>query len=479
MQKSNFITLLQTLSPKEIKAFDRFLRASYPNQQKVLRLYSILRKQYPRFDKEKIQQDPAVLDLLSSSNGDAGFRKKLGNAFSTLNGFLLEFLLLRRFKNNKSEFAIELLEIYKERKLDDLYFQKLEQMRSHKGAGFIADADTNYRLYEINRRLFYHTNSEKINTDDHFLSSAMSHLDECFVVSKLKLACEMQNRENLLQQSYHPEFVAETLAYCSQQPYPESHPARFYALILQLLQQGEEPVFDRLKKNLLECGQSLNKEDQLIVLSYLLNFTSAQIKRGRTAYYREAFDLFDFGLRSRLLIADGFISATQFHNIVSIACKLKHYDWANEFIRGWKPYLKDSYRESVVGIADAYVFFATGNFDEAITRLVLIHFNNDYFSVRSRSILLQCYYEKYGRSGRELILDHCKAFANFLDRNKTLHSGTIQGYRTLVEFVRQFVRKKVDPQKLMTQLEKTPFVFFKPWIESKIEEMGKNAITRL
>ena len=96
-----------------------------------------------------------------------------------------------------------------------------------------------------------------------------------------------------------------------------------YDLLLRFLKNQDQTNYNDLKIFLFNQGKQLSVSDQMILLTYLLNFISSKVKKGESDYLKEAFLLYQLGLNSGILLQDEFFTPTRFTNIVNIACRVK------------------------------------------------------------------------------------------------------------------------------------------------------------
>jgi len=439
MKKSKFFTLFLSLNKKEIKEFDNFLQGLYTNQINTRLLFDYVKKN--QNSESALEKDKAIQKIFKGKKKSTQQRKNIDNILSNLYKYLLEFLQWKKKKELGFFSELQLLSIFKERQLDDLYFQKIEQLKKQitkKNKKAIWDY---LHLMILNHFKFYHTNSNKIqiNTNQNTLNEAMEELDTFFFLTKLKLSSEMLNRENILQESYSIHFLEEALNYFSTIKVDTS---TIYIQLVNFLKEGNDGNFIQLKNELLKSSKILPSDEQQIILTCLLNYLSSEIKKGNLEAYKEAFKLFKFGLKENIFLKeDGYISAAKFNNIVVVGCA------------------------------------ANQEFENTIEVLQSVSYENNYFSLRARSLILRCYFELYQFTNKELIIDYCKSYANYINRNKKINPVTAESYFSLIKFVRLMLRKNATKQKLLKTLQETDYVFSKIWIREKINHF-KNQQTQ-
>ena len=464
MRESKFLKLFNALTIEEQNDFEKFLSTLYASHQKVNTLFQYIKAHHNKED-NALEKNVVALQVFNFKKPTTRQRKNIDNYLSILSSYLEEFLILEKHKKKELWSGIQLLEIYKNRKLDDLYFAKIEtlkkQINKEKNPNLWAHLD----LMRIHHDTFFHTNFSKIKTGTNPLEESMYHLDQFFGLAKLKLAAEMLNRQNVLQKSYDIHLLDETIQYLTQ---VEKSSSIFIPLI-QFLQNPTERDFITLKKRFFKSYKDLSSDEQLIVISYLLNFTSSEMKQGNIQAYSQAFELFQFGIKHQIFIGeDGYISPIQFINISAVGCQVNQLKWVKQFIKNSSNYINPEFRDNTILMAKACLQFEEKNFEGVISTSSIIEFKDDYFSLRTRAMVLCSYFELYYQTDKPLILDYCKAYANFISRNTTINPATLEGCFALIKFVRLMLRKKVNYEKLIKEVRQSPYMFFKPWILDKV-----------
>ena len=135
-----------------------------------------------------------------------------------------------------------------------MYFAKIEALKKQINKDQHPNLWAHLDLMRLNHDTFFHTNFSKIKTGTNPLEESMHHLDQFFGLAKLKLAAEMLNRQNVLQESYDIHLLDEVIHHLTQ---VEKSSSIFIPLI-QFLQNPTEQDFEKLKKLFFKSFQQLH-----------------------------------------------------------------------------------------------------------------------------------------------------------------------------------------------------------------------------
>ena len=94
----------------------------------------------------------------------------------------------------------------------------------------------------------------------------------------------------------------------------------------------------------------------------------------------------------------------------------------------------------------AYLFHAKGDFKNALASLQQVEFNDLYYQLDMRVILLKSYYEM---GDDDSFFYHTAAFKIFLTRNKLVSEYQRKIYRNLIKYTTQMMNAFDDHKKLL------------------------------
>lgn len=389
----------------------------------------------------------------------------LKDRLSDLMRLLEQFLAIQTFKQQEqSHFALDAMNKRSMNQSFQRYWKrvqkKTEQQRIYKTS---QEHHVQFLMQDV-LDIHYIQRGERTYTEA--LQKKLDNLELFYMLEKLECCCGMLNRMSVLKSTFDIHFLDETLELLQSNWdfYMQNQVIAIYFQILKTLQNlQEESAFQALKSLLQEHAQDLGQLQGKNVFAYARNYCTRQLNAGRTAYLKEIFDLYKLSLTHDFLLENGLISQFAYKNIVTAACRLKQFDWAEEFIFRYKEHLEKNIQANAFNYNLASFYYSKGSYDEAITLLQTIEYTDVYYNIDARVMLLKIYFEQ---GQMRTFLSQCDSFNIFLLRNKHLSSHLNKSYRNLIRITKKMMRLK-DDKKLITKMA---FNLKKEKIDIKIKQ---------
>lgn len=475
MLTSKFLTLLRTLTKNEISEFEKYLKNNYKRQKIAISVFQYIKRYYPDFDnQQKLAIHYAYQKIFSESiEGRHGNRKKILNALHDLHLHLKQFLLWEKSKSSSVDNKMLWASLLKERKLNHEYGKFVSRLHTElecipKGSAF------DYIKSFINHHdYYYHVLKEKLNPNIDFLEKTICSLDVGYQIFRLKLACELATSKNLLivkpEDSYE---LLELIHIMLDDSLFEFHPllSTYYHLYLLII-NGKPEDYLQVESILMKNSNIFALEEQHIVISYLQNFATSQIRQGRTEFWRKAHTLDKYTVEKNILTTGNIISSSQFTNIVNAACKVGEFEWALYFVNHYRNYLIKESRDNISTLAKAIIYYEQKDFNNTLDMLRSVEFNDVHQAIRTKSLTLICYFEL--EEEENLILDYCTSFLAFLRRNNRLKGEIIQASINFVRITKKLLEGKTPMTLMYDNIQNTTPLYFKLWLLEKASKGGK------
>ena len=470
MRKRKFIQLAGTLNKDKMAAFSKHLKRLHCNDTVALAVFDHIRKLHPFLAEEpKLEINHAYKKIFKAPlDGNKANRTKMLNALSDLHLWLKEFLLLEKIKSDAFESRTLWMSTLKELGLNDEYARKAAALQAMVEKMPKANIEDYMKGMAANYFFYYHLTHDKQKLDIQALSNCGSDLDLFYAVSRLKIACEMVNRQSLLSQPPSLE-VLPAIIELSKAKSISGHPLLvLYHKVYDLISSQEDLLFAELEHLLRENSKRVAPEELHTILSYLHNYAAAQIRRGDEKYWGMAHRLNVFAAENGVLEKSGQISSSQFNNIVNAACLCKDLKWAISFIKKYKPLLPDSIRKDTVALADALVLFEKKEYRNAVHKLADAAFTDLHHAIRSKSLILRSHYEMNDENFD--VDESCAAFEIFLKRQQKPNRAAVAATLNFVKIVKKLKRQSQDKQRIINEIENTNPLYFRPWLLEKAAE---------
>lgn len=467
MKKTRFFILFRTLTEKEIRDFEFFVLNLYKRQKKAVTVFKVIKHYWDKspndeLEKEKILRHRHIKALSLNSKG-------FSNLLSDLYQMLEEFLILEKLKSNSVvERDLLMLQVLKERKADKLFFQKTKALGNKLGGKGKISARDYLSKFELDFFHFFHIGTQKMQSKIPSLDTGLANLDAFYIITRLKYICELLNRSKILQQKYTPKETKEFIQYCRRYRKQAGVISQIYLLAYEVLCYEKESTFIRLQNLFRKHITALTREDQSIILGYLINFAIEKSQEQPNVYYRKIFALYNIALQQDLIVENGIISSSSFLNISNVAAQRRAFNWLKDFMNEYSPYLLEHLRSEVLAISQAYEAYERGHYPKVVSYLSKLKYATQIdFALRIKPLLVRALWEMYGDD--DPVRDAIKAFELYLLRNRVISRKTIKGYLNFIKFIKKLLRKrKPNTEQLLLDLESQKNIYYKLWLKEQV-----------
>ena len=458
MQKGKSFELLRLLDSVELTEFGGFLKKYYSSHNRLRQVFRFIKAYHPSYDSPDLEKSHVIKKVFKKKPVKT---KSLLNIYSKLAEALEEFLTWKEINQKSFTRDYLLLQAFKKRNADELFRQSvkgakknLEKSKDESGI----DIAYLYKKTALHYLNYFHADSDRflITEGGKEMQSLKNSLDKLTQITNLKYECESYNRKNIFNEPAPKTESIENAGLTNEFVLFE----KLFANTLRLIKNGKKIDFKKTVKLLREAMDTVHKTELSIILNYLTNFAIRSINKG-DLMYREYFELLVMGFEKQILIADGFISSSEFQNAVNLASFLGKYEWLNNFVAKCNKSLKAESKENVLKLSEAQIFFEKKKFDNVLTVLIGVRFENIYLLLRGRSLILRSYVSK--NESPVLILPYCRSFKEQLKRNKSLNQNIKTGYLNFLATVIKMQSNR-DKKDLLAFLNKFELLQFKSWL---------------
>ena len=445
MHQSKLITLIKTFATKDLRLFGEFVRSPFFNKNaELIRFFEAIKPFHPSFESKKLSREHLWKTLYPDRPLSD---KELNYLLNFLLKLVEKYIGLCRYQADPFMPEFHILEAYTDRGLEKHYHYKHRQLKKRLNDPTYQNERNFYDQYELSAldARFAHLKQQR-TLDDH-LQATIGHLDHYYLAAKLRMTCELVNRQNILSADYEGEQVEALFHALQQNPAALELPAisLYYNLLLLLVEPEKEAHWQRFK-DLLSLYASLFPPLELKELySNAQNHCIRRIREGKNEYLKELFEIYGRALKTgALLEADGFLSPWKYKNIVSVGLRLGEVKWAEQMIQEYLAMLPPEFRESAAAYNQAHVCYHRGDYKTALRLLQEVEFSDVYYSLDTRKMMLRIYFEQ---EDTEPLRSLVAAFKLFLKRNKLISENNRMAYRNFVDWVYKLTRMREKGKK--------------------------------
>jgi len=167
-----------------------------------------------------------------------------------------------------------------------------------------------------------------------------------------------------------------------------------------------------------------------------INLAIRKLNMGSLPFAKDAFELYVSSLEQGYLLEDGILQESAYGNIVSLACKLEEYEWAHQFIKDYKGYLKADYQDPLHLFSLGKLYYEQNQLEDSLKQLVQVETKASFLFLGARILQLKIYYQLGEFDLLESLLESLRVY---LRRSKDL-AYRKKHYNNILTFTRQLLQ---------------------------------------
>lgn len=469
MEKSKLITILKTLSDSEVKEFGKFLEGtSYRKDGAVFTLFKYLKKQHPELPATKIEKTYVQKAVFKKSTNSY---RRLFDVMSQLSLALENYLIVKQLEIHKTEREFLLLEAYKTKKLDKLFFQKIASWEKNWDQEKVPGTEEWLNLYRLRKMEYMHPNKEAVEKVQNDNNTITAQLDKFYIASKLHWEIIESTKAKALKKDIpKQQFIDKIIEISKSSNYKVVPQINLFEKLLNIITTNQIDRYKEIKDDLFENLNSFNQYEAQDVILILQKLCFQHFQSGNLTAMNELFELNCLGVEKKIFIEDGYINIQLFKYIINIACSAEQFEWAEKFIEDYQDYLVEDEKKDLLAICRADISMRQGKFDEALHNLATLKFKNTFYALQARVIQLQCYFELEDYD--ELFDNMIKSFNVFLTRESVVSSEVKDFFKNFIFYIKKLKKyrdnKTIIPNDFKNQLLNDSSVVGKTWLIKKL-----------
>lgn len=462
MKGTKLYNIINSLSKAELNQFEKFIKSPFFNENEALVLLFETLISAPDLGKEKLWKTIKP----SKPFNDVQFRRLCTDLIK----LIYNFLSISAYQKQSISKDNTLLGLLNQKGLDKHFnsVSKHQDLKMEK-AGF-RNAAYYYERYRYEQHIddFLIKSiqlTKKIN-----LQQADKMLDCFYLTKKLKNYCNVLNYKNVLNLDLKLLLVDSILPTLETNGLLEIPGIAIYYRILQtLLEPDKEVHFNKLVNLLTAHGHLFPPLEIRDMYIFAQNYSIKKINTGHRTYFRSLFEIYQTILERGIIFKNGELLPWDYKNIVSLGLRLEEYEWIGQFIESYNTRLPKTFQENALTYNKANLHFHKGNYNKVIQLLSEVVYQDLYYALDGRWLLLKTYYEL---DEFEAMVSLMESFRIYLLRNKLLSKSNQRQYLNLIRFTRKLIRLTSDnPEKieaLKLKIEAAKEVAERRWLLSKV-----------
>lgn len=472
LERSKLIRILKTLTPWEWHSFSDYVHSPYFNKhEKVLGLFLWLRDRQDSLTGEQLEMETVFRDIFP---GEAFHHQKLRYVMTDLTRLLEDWLVDKQMQDRPWVKHHMLLYSYILRDQEKYFRMSLDRSLKALEKSPYRDGSYYEGSFRVEEDAFLFAQAKENRAHDRSPLQLLGSLDRFYLIHKLKYLCEILNRKNILNITAEAAHWEETVRYIHALGLQdEPGVAIYYQILLTITEGGSDKPYQALKQLLDEHSALFPKDELGNMYSFALNYCIRQLNNGQTKFLNELFELYQQLVEKELVYQEEYIVPQHFKNIVTVGVRIKEFQWIEDFIQSHRELLPPAIRENAYTYNLAYLYYAQGAYSRTLKLLQQVEFEDVFYSLDSRALLLKTYYEL---GEWEPLISLIESFKIYLRRNKRISDYQRKVYLNLVKFTRKLVRQRLGSRKPVSEVHKEvqaqPEIADLNWLMGKLEEIS-------
>ena len=474
LHKNKLISILSTFSKVEFNRFKKFVESPYFNSNKDLisLLTSIEKSIFKGHDANNFKEDIWKKLYEDKPYDDVRLRK----VFSDLLKLLEDYLAQEVYEKNPIHKINYTIQAVGERNLYKLYNSTMNTARRLSERALYKDGEFYYDQYIIEKKYYDLQNSDLDRSSNTNVEKIINNLDYFYLIEKLRLLCESVNRVNIISAEYKLLFLDEIIEHMQKHSYEEVPAISIhYHMYLTLVSKDGDEHYFKLKELLEKNIDLFPKNQAKEIYTTAINYCLKRANYGKQEFLLEFLNLNEY-LLEKNIIAENELSPWKFKNIITAACKLKRFEWAENFINQYKDKITDKYRENAITFNTAQLYFYQKRYTDLLPLLLQVDYEDFTYSLNSKLFTVITYYEL---DEIEPLLSFIEAFRTYLNRQSKLSASRKKRYLNTLKIVKKISRLNFADEKKLTKIKEETTsmkgeITLEDWIFEKIESLEKS-----
>ena len=440
MKSSKLFQLLSSLQPKEWNELRKYIHSPFFNQhQGVIRLFEVIES---FFHHEQQLAEMTREKLFAKVFPDEAFNyQAISDLITYLTRLLEGFIVQQELRQDDFQQQFYYAKQLRKRQLINSFDRKLKkisrQIPMHK------TADHQYQHFLLEAEQVSLQDQQKKRGADESFGKMVQHLDRYYFLSRIRFGCGMLNRQDVQGVNFDMSWEKILVRYLEnhQREYEDFPLLKIYMCIFRMLENKDEPQFFFQAHNQLEALiDQLPFESLREIYAWMMNYCIRRINTGDNSFLTVLFDLYEKQLAKDIMLEEGFLSPWDYKNIVNLGLKMKKFTWTAQFIQDYKDKIREPFRTVAWTYNMAALYFEKGAYTEALQLLKDVEFEDQYYQLGAKTILLKIYFERQDWEPLFYLLD---AFEAYLRRPKQISAYQREIYLNLIRYTRKLAHLKI------------------------------------
>ncbi|MGB0429438.1 MAG: hypothetical protein ACPGLV_03125 [Bacteroidia bacterium] len=470
MKNSKLFEALEPLEKRDFARFLKFIRSPYfQEHHDILKLATVLEDYYPKIDAKQLSRETIHQLVFGGKFNDL----KVRHLMSDMLKLFERFVAFQIFEDDEVYLEINKLNYYRNHGLEK-HFNATEA-RVHKAmdkSGVFGNEEAYYKKFLLERELNQFMSAQSKRKGANNVKNTSEALDNFFILQKLRYGCMQINYGKVFSQSYQLLLLDQIVEHVAKFNFSNHPLIQAYYLAYNMLQQPENSSFFYDLKELLATSAPFEITLNFELYNFAQNYCIGNINKGKDEYFDELFQLYKLSISNMVVTANNSLHAADFKNIITVACRLNEYEWAEEFIKEYGDYLPIEERENAITINTALLFWYRRKLSDAVRLLSRVEFNDPFYALNAKSLLVRIYFEM---GEKDVLFSFCDSFKVYLKRNKLISKSHLNNYLRLITFISKLAKLRPGQieklGKIKNEISDTKGLNNKKWLLEQVQKL--------
>lgn len=476
MFRSQLVRLMLTLTPKELKAFRKYICSPFFNTHKdTIRLFECLEEAYPTFEPDQIEAERIYQQLFPDEPyKDAVLR--------TLRKYLLNhlknFITYQVWQEDPHSPSLFLLEALSQRNREEDYVKEFNKSQKDLKAVKQKDSSSFFQRYYLDKVWITHELMFKKRKQLPDIKAAAISLDYFYVNEKLQLYASALGSSNFrTSEESHFFFKDEILAYIREhlEDFPLLIQANYLSVSFLDGQDNAADCFVSLRKLLTEHSSALSTQDLSNFYIYAINFANRQYLHGKEHFLKEMFELYKEMLELDLLFEGKTFPAHNYKNLTTLGLRLGELSWTEQFLETYHHKLRKEDQEASYNYNLAHLRLYQRRYSDALKLLQTVAFLDAFYQMGAKLLQLKIYYEM---EEVEMFFTLNKTFQTHISRQKNIPQTRRQAYLNFTRLARDLFRVKIGEknnlEEVREKIQNLVPLIEKEWLQVQVNRPAQD-----
>jgi len=475
MENTRLIKLLKSLDGEEISGFGEFVNCAYFNKDKdCTRLWKILKANYlGRRTNEELTREELFFKLYPQKKK---VNSTLGVKLTALTRLAERFLSIRQLEAQPVLEQHLLLKSFLEKDVKTHFQSSFTRRQTLSPSGDLGDAEAYYYRYLFERDYFAFSIAEGKQLHKYNPQSIADAFEIYTIATKLYLWLELLNFQRIFGQVYDVSVFEYMENYLKESPLLDIPLIKIFYTALHVTREPDEiKYFEQLKTYLEEMNDVLSDSVKTQLYRIINNHCTRKINQGKSEYLQEAFMNYQKMLKYNILTERKYIPVNTFRNCVSLACRLKEFEWVEGFIEKNRNRLDPEFRDSVCHFNQGQLYFHKKEYKMAVHHLIRMDAIYVDYNTDARLLLIKSYYElddDYSERSEQIFrsfMEYMRQSKRHKPRQKKRYINFVKTLIGLYRIKHRFGNRSIDV--IRERINKYEGIINKKWLLEKIEEL--------